>query len=495
MHKRSPLRKAFYATLFAAVALSLCLSCRAQPQRMVFAHYMVTNQDYVGDNAHNDEAKIAGYERDIRQAQALGIDGFALNVGGWLKQTYYIRYTSEIFEAALRLHSGFKLMFSADMCCGNGVDDVEDMMRRFAGNPRYANVYFQHNGRFVLTTFAGDKLGTTGWQQIRSDLERGTNPSTSTEPTALTYAAPAPSNAPMRIFLVPAFFWGGELPTAEAIQHGLDQWSPTIDGSFYWGIAGVPGSGGPLDQLRSSEAYAAALHHAGKLYMAPVCVQFWGANANRYYEYSGGDGISRMWLDAIHTTHPDWVEIITWNDFIEGTYVSPIDDPNRYPNANFLDTTGVPRGTLGYFHSHAGVDGLLAFYIRWYKTGIQPPITRDALYIFYRTQSKDFNAGTPPVAHKFGPVADVIYVTAQLTAPAVLHITSGSRTTLRQLPAGTTQITAPFQTGSTPQLTLERHGATVISGSGLDEIEPGPKFNDFYYSTLELTPPGNSPQR
>ena len=71
--------------------------------------------------------------------------------------------------------------------------------------------------------------------------------------------------------------------------------------------------------------------------MAPICLQFWGANANRYYEYSGAAGMRALWMDAIHVTHPEWVEIITWNDFIEGTYVSPIDDPNKYPGANFLD--------------------------------------------------------------------------------------------------------------------------------------------------------------
>jgi len=25
-----------------------------------------------------------------------------------------------------------------------------------------------------------------------------------------------------------------------------------------------------------------------------------------------------MWMNAIQKTHPEWVEIITWNDFIEG---------------------------------------------------------------------------------------------------------------------------------------------------------------------------------
>jgi len=31
------------------------------------------------------------YQREIRQAQAIGVDGFALNAGGWLKEPRYIR--------------------------------------------------------------------------------------------------------------------------------------------------------------------------------------------------------------------------------------------------------------------------------------------------------------------------------------------------------------------------------------------------------------------
>src|SRR5580658_1722227 len=196
------------------IALSLVAivfaAASAPAQRMVFAHYMLTNQDYQGDSDPTQELKIVAYQREIREAQAMGIDGFALNAGGWLRQPYYIRYAAQMFEAAVRLNSGFKLMFSADMCCGDGIDDVEDMMRRFAGNPRYAPVYFRWHGRFVLTTFAGDKLGVPAWQQIHDDLSQGTHPSTQAEPSALAPAGQPPSNAPLPIFLVPAFFWGGE---------------------------------------------------------------------------------------------------------------------------------------------------------------------------------------------------------------------------------------------------------------------------------------------
>lgn len=345
---------------------------------------MLTNQDYQADTSQ--EAKIAAHEREIRQAEALGIDGFALNAGGWLRRSYYIEYAAQMFEAAARLHDGFRLMFSADLCCGNHAADIEDMMRRFANNPRYARVYFRHDGRFVLTTFAGEKEGQAFWQQVQRDLETGAHPSRDIEAKVLPQVAGAPSNAPMKIFLVPAFFWGGELPERAQVQAGFDAWKRVIDGSLYWGIAGVPGSGSALDQLHGSEAYASVVHESGRLYMAPVAVQFWGANANRYYEYSGGAGMRRMWMDAIEGTHPEWVEIITWNDFIEGTYISPIDDPNAYPGASYLNSSGVPAGTRHYFHSHAGAGELMRFYIEWYKTGREPAITHDAVYWFYRTQ-------------------------------------------------------------------------------------------------------------
>jgi hypothetical protein len=47
---------------------------------------------------------------------------------------------------------------SERICCqvpGTERVDVEDMMRRFANNLRYSEVYFKHDGAPVLTTFAG----------------------------------------------------------------------------------------------------------------------------------------------------------------------------------------------------------------------------------------------------------------------------------------------------------------------------------------------------
>jgi len=478
--------------LLAIIAILITSAAPSHAQRTVFAHYMITNQDYQGDTDPTGEAKISSYEMEIQQAQAVGIDGFALNCGGWLNEPgnnyYYVRYSMQMFEAAARLNTGFKLMFSADMCCGNGRNDVDDMMRRTCNDPRYAAVYYKHNNKFVLSTFSGENQGTAFWQTVKNDLATGANPVT--PPSGFT----ASGNAPLNVELVTGFFWGGEIPTLSSIQSGYSQWSSVIDGSFYWGIAGVPGSGGSLDQIPSSENYASVLHGGSKVYMAPVCLAFWGANANRYYEYSGYEGFRKMWMDAINVSHPDWVEIITWNDFIEGSYVSPIDDPNKYQFANFLGTTGVPTTTLGYFHSHQGATALLPYFIQWYKTSVQPAITNDSIYWAYRTHSMNVNAGVPSVANKYGPVADNIYVTCNLAAAATLTVTCGSSVNNVNVAAGSHDVQVPFVAGTTPSFSLSRGGSQVLSGTGTDQIQTNPQYNNYYYSTgYVIGPAFNSP--
>jgi glucan endo-1,3-alpha-glucosidase len=468
--------------------LLLCflISASARAQRLVFAHYMLANQDTTADTPTGD-SNIAAYQREIQQAQSIGVDGFALNAGGWSKEPRYIRRASEMFEAAYRLHTNFKLMFSADMCCSNDAADVLDMVRRFANNPRYAGIYFQHDGLFVLTTFAGDSRGPEFWQQLRSNLEHGTSPSLQPAPEGLTYVAGVPSSAPLPIFLVTSFFWGGETPTTADIVSGLAPYQHILDGAFYWGIAGSPGLGHSPDQLPSSAAYASTLHTAHKLYMAPICFQFWGANANRYYEYSGYQGMRALWMQAIQTTHPDWVEIITWNDFIEGTYVSPIDDPAKYPGANDLGASIAPIDTQRFFHSHRGATDLLAYFIAWYKTGHPPTLHNDTIYWAYRTVlSPESSPAHEPPIKLYGPVGNTLYVTANLTAPADLSVTLDATTMTLTLPAGSNDLQLPLTPGPAPRFTLTRNHVTLAHSAADDPITATTPYPNLYNSTGSL---------
>jgi hypothetical protein len=73
-HRSSYRSKALLLIIFCGACLPVVA------QRMVFAHYMLANRDYTADDP-TGERNIASYEREIRQAQAVGIDGFVLNAG------------------------------------------------------------------------------------------------------------------------------------------------------------------------------------------------------------------------------------------------------------------------------------------------------------------------------------------------------------------------------------------------------------------------------
>ena len=128
----------------------------------------------------------------------------------------------------------------------------------------------------MLTTFSGDKFGPAAWvhdaarsaarrQSVHQGIAgrarargRRTLRTPPSERSSYRHSSGA-VKPPGRKMLRPASRSGRQPSTAHST----------------WGIAGVPG-GPALDLQQSSLAYAHALHAAGKLYMAPACIQFWG---------------------------------------------------------------------------------------------------------------------------------------------------------------------------------------------------------------------------
>jgi len=371
--------------------------------KLVLADYIIENQDYSGstDNA----TKVAAYEREILEAQAAGIDGFALDTTIWLQQTKDITEATQIFQAAVALNNGFKLcMAPEDFLMGS--NDIKDMIRRFANDPTYSSVYLKINNKAALIVGDANTLGTTGWAQIRSDLANGTGPVT---PPA-GFSASLNTPLPITFIAQNAFGSNASEPTLSEIQTGFNQWASTIDGEYFPIYDSLPGSGGSLDSLPSSENFATVVHGGGKLYAAPATFQAVSGAGNEYFEYSGYSSLRKQWMDAINVSHPDLMFLQDWNNFDDGAYISPIDDPNKYPNASFLTGDGLPtwgnvnQPPLGYYHSHHGATALTSYYAQWYKTGTQPAISKDTVYWAYRTQSTAFDAPQGShYANKIGP--------------------------------------------------------------------------------------------
>lgn len=408
---------------------------------MVFAHYMVCCPTVGGG------ATVEDYRREIQQAQSRGLDGFALNCGGWSKsEPHYKARTLQMYEAARQLGTGFRLFVSAD---GEALDEIPDIVRSLKDHPNQ----FRYNGRPVLSTFAGEGVdNAAGRERTRIAHAEGA--------VFVPYFYPRPNIT--------------ELPQqAHAAQVARD--FPDLDGFFYFGAAGTG------EQIaRSNAVLARQWLGLGKIFMAGITPYYRANGGNfRLFETRGFEGMAQEWEGAIRSG-ATWVELVTWNDWNESSYLAPFGPPVA---------TALWDGHFGpKLLSHAAYLDASRYYIDWFKMGFPPPIAQDELFYFYRLHPKSLavtvNAadaaaglGRPGGADS---LLDNVFVTAFLTRPATLTIHSGEQSKSYDLPAGVNHVSMPFAAG--PQrFELQREGKVVIRKTGEHAISATDGFSRFNY--------------
>ena len=462
VHHRTRLKLGWVGLLFLLLSID---GVRAAGPHYVFAHYMVCYATY-GQG-------IEGYKREIMEAQAAGIDGFILDIGAWNDPSfmYYNERVALIYKAAEQLGTNFKLSLFIEF---SNPTNIINLVETYGNKPNT----LKYQGGIVLSSWGMNAVPTQGW----GDGVDWTN----------TVLNPL-RKAGYPVFFIP-HFWPShahELPDYSDAEFLLDQ-----DGSFVQGLLLVVCSGVPSSLAQCNSNYTAALHAAGKVFMATYSPHYWGnaqpSNGRRYFESYGGEGTILQWTSII-INQPDWVDIFTWSDFNESTYVSPVMNPEqpRY-GQGFLATP--------HRYCHAGYLELSKRYIAWYKTGREPPIDRDALFYFYRTHPKNAVASDTndiPVTGFSGDVQDVIYTTVFLTAPAQLEIISGRTLTTNSLPAGMSHVRTPFVPG--PQIfAVKRNGTVALFAQGppiLSQIRNYDFFpaSGYVYGTTNVLRPTANP--
>lgn len=421
-----------------AWAFASGLPAAAAAPHYVFAHYMVCYATY-GDYGADTNSTIAGYKRDIQEAQAAGIDGFALNLNAYNDPTqpYYNSRVAEIYEAAEQLGTGFKLFFSVNFA---GESNIVNLVETYG---RRTNT-FTYEGKIVLSAYGGNDVPSAGWpgvdwtNSVLGKLKQD------------GYG----------IYFVPFFFSDpvSEIPQSWCAAEVISNFGGIVDGLFCWTAAGLPTQLAPANAV-----YTFNVHNLNKLSMAGIAPHYWGSVQNslgrRYYETDGGEGLIRQWLGLIQN-QPDWVEICTWNDFNESTYISPVDNPQQY----FPDLATPHR------YSHKGYLELSKPYISWFKKGYLPAITNDAMFYFYRSHPMNLTASNTNdigVTWRSGDMADQIYITTWLTAPAEVLVNSGGVLTTNATPSGFSSFRVSFTAG--PQyFTLSRQGTILAATQGPD---------------------------
>ncbi|GAB1316196.1 Glycoside hydrolase [Madurella fahalii] len=275
----------------------------------------------------------AQWSHEIATAMEAGIDGFALNIGPsdcWT--TVQLDYAYSIAEQA----RDFVVFISFDMAAETWPpSQVAELINRY----RQSSAQMLVNGRPLVSTFEG-----TDWAHYWPKVREQT----------------------CDIFLVSD--WSSLGP------HGVGQKLDLIDGAFSWDA--WPRAG--CTKMTPAEDLFYRENLRGKKYMMGISPWFYTnlPQWNKDWHCSS----ESLWYDRCQQVleiMPDFVQIITWNDFGESSYICDV-VPSQVVN-------GAEQYVVG--HSHSAFRAVLPYLTAAYKAGsTETTLPREDIAIaWYRT--------------------------------------------------------------------------------------------------------------
>ncbi|KAH8119175.1 glycoside hydrolase family 71 protein [Phellopilus nigrolimitatus] len=427
-------------------------------QRYVFAHHMVGN---------TAPYTVADWLDDIELASASGIDAFALNVGS---DSWQATQVKNAYAAAQQANSTFKLFISFDMTalpCTASADAAP--LRNYITTYANHSAQFKHGGKVFASTFSGEKCTfgqgnvTQGWASQFTGRLTGADavffvPSFFVDPaTFVTYASVMDGQ----------LNWNSAWPTTVTTStfNALLQKAGAVAGKLL-SVAGAPVitdigqvSKNITSSLSLDQQYIDALKAAGnKLYMASVSPWFFThyspQTLNKNFVYLSDQLYPSRWQSIIAARDQiPMVELVTWNDYGESSYLGPI--KGAQPNS---------QAWVDGFNHTAWLD-LTKYFALAYKTGTYPLVLDDAIYLWARPHAKGATAKSDAVGKpaNYDILEDALFVVVLATSSAnVTLATSSNATTVVAVPAGLSQLSIPLSAGDTVRASLSRANTTVV---------------------------------
>jgi Glycosyl hydrolase family 71 len=368
---------------------------------------------------------------EVRQAIAAGIDGFTLDLlqlpkDGQSNNAVW-NNSQTLLQAAHLVDSKFKIMLMPDM--GVLADrSPDDLAKYIAQLGTFQAAHRLPDGRLVVSPLAAERHPPGWWQDFVSLMET-------------RYATP--------VAFTPTFIDIGNAPAYASVTYGVSGWgarNPAFNDPE--AVGGISGRG----RIQST-------HAQQKLWMQPVSVQDERPRAGVYDEAENTTNLRRTWEIAIRGG-ADWVQLVTWNDYSEGSQFAP----SLRRGWNYLDIS--------------------AYYLAWFKTGVRPPITQDTVYLTHRMQFVDAVTTYPQkvlMHNRNGTTPrDAVEALVFLTHPATVTVSTGQTSISCTAPAGVSTCVAPLATG-TPRVVVRRAGVTVASLTSPFAVSATPYTQDLQY--------------
>ncbi|KAL1617546.1 hypothetical protein SLS56_010949 [Neofusicoccum ribis] len=280
--------RSFTSCLIALASASLVATASA---KAVFAHYMVCGLSSV------DQARA-----DVRDAKALGVDAFALNIQN-VVDSWALDAIKYLFQAASE--NDFGLFFSFDMAVLNEQDPGSflPVFEQYAVNENY---YKFENKPFVSTFNGGIMQNGGDWtRNLREGMEAdGVTPYFVSDFGLYSSSSASASSSIM-----------GSLRTYSA-----------VDGVFSWETAWPSQDDGIASILSSvtDKVGLDAAHATGKSYLMPLSSHQFKHIDGLGNWYRRGELTLPNRMKQILELGPEFVMLLTWNDAGESHYIGNV---------------------------------------------------------------------------------------------------------------------------------------------------------------------------
>ncbi|GAA5954508.1 hypothetical protein JCM3765_004480 [Sporobolomyces pararoseus] len=446
--------------LFALSALFASATSIVAKKKSVTAHIMFGEiQNY----------QVEDHIADQLLAREAGIDAFAVNTG-W--PTHDIQQTEKIFAAAQQ--TGFPLFFSFDMLHYNQPNASQWILYDYLLPFATRSEYYKIDGKIVVSTFSGNQAGSfindVSTFKEANDIWQGIIDEAKTLSPSLD------------INFVP--FW-----LARSAVDDKDSADLQLGGVGNWfGFGGVGEKGNVT--VEEDGRWHDSCSARGVDYWAPVSHSFSVHQIkNNNYVMRGGN-----WLLATHyrdlielgDRSPDHIELITFNDWGESTYFSPVRDRANQPHET-VDTAVYANKD----HDHVPFLWLSTYYNLWFKNGAAPKIRNDVIFWWYRGQQTQARPPSDPLEQPAGwealsdTIWAVVLVPDNSKASKVVITSGGKEITSQDVSPGVNLVRGEFNAGKQSISLRDKTGDELISGSGVD-ITDSPTWWDYNYYSFVL---------
>ena len=377
---------------------------RTSSTPLVFAHYMLIMQPKDGD-----------YSKDIKLAKEVGIDAFAVNYGGWnVDWTQHEAQLNRFYKTAEQLH--FRLFLSIDTTSVKDPSMIINLSNAYASSPAQLTI----NGAIVLSSFQTDP---PAWDWQTDVLDRINShvlllPGTLSDDPAALFSNDIPGAGP--------FTWVHPYATAVK-EHSTDV------------------------------ALASERDRTGKLWMAGIAPWFFThLSLDKNWAHAQDDKIFVDRWSSLLTLKPDFIEIVTWNDWSESSYIGP-------PGSSTPGTSDVYWASA----THSAFRAMTKAFIKAFKAGrdsVNVDEPDEGVYMFYRRQPAGA-VGTSdrlPLPSDAESFKDKVFVVSLLSRPAEITLVSGDSAPISwTAPAGLNKTSHTWGYGA--QVLQARRGNKVIA--------------------------------